>query len=239
MSGENEETPMARKKELIEALRQAILEGDEDAALSAAGSWVAAGFEPVTLLDEGGTATIREVGELFSRFEIYLPELILAGDALKAASEVLTAEMRRRGTALQSHGKIVIGTVEGDVHDIGKNLVASLLVANGFEVVDLGVDVPAREIVAKAQAEKADIIALSALMTTSSFYQQQVIQLLAEVGRRDDFFVIVGGGPVTGEWAEEIGADGYGRMASDAVPLCLQLLAFGERQHESKTLRVG
>lgn len=230
---------MSRTQELIEALRQAILDGDEEAATDVARRWVEAGYDPVTLLNEGGTAAIREVGDLFGRFEVYLPELILAGDAMKAASAVLTAEMRRHGTELKSLGKIVLGTVEGDVHDIGKNLVASLLVANGFEVIDLGVNVPPKDFASKARTEKAHIIALSALMTTSAFYQQQVIQEMEEAGQRNDCFVIVGGGPVTGDWAEQIGADGYGRMASDAVVLCRQLIEMGERQHGSKTLRIG
>ena len=105
------------------------------------------------------TPAIREIGDRFGRFEVYLPELILAGDAMKAAVDVLTVEMRKRGTAMKTSGKVLIGTVEGDVHDIGKNLVGSLLVANGFEVIDLGVDVPARDFVRKAQAEQVDIVA--------------------------------------------------------------------------------
>ena len=221
---------MADEDAIMESLSKAIVDGDEVIAAEAARQWLQAGLHPLKLINQCGTPAIREVGDRFGRFEIFLPELILSADAMQAAMDILMLEIDKQGIEGAIKGKVVIGTVQGDNHDIGKNLVAALLATNGFEVINVGVDFPSKEFAKKAKETGADIICLSALMSTSAYFQQDVINFLSEAGMREDFFVVIGGGPVTPEWAEEIGADGYGRTATDAVDTCLELVAAGTRE---------
>jgi 5-methyltetrahydrofolate--homocysteine methyltransferase len=225
-------------EELLVQLGEAVLAGDEQACAALAAAAIQAGHSGRTIMDDVIQPALATLGSQFEAGEAFLPDLILGGDAAKAALAVimpyLTAETGGAG-----RGKIVIGTSKGDLHDIGKNIVGALLTANGWEVVDLGVDVPANKFLEAAVREGAQIIAMSSLLTTSLPYQTELVSLLVDSGRRDRFFVIIGGGPVTPQWAGQIGADGYGREAHDAVTLCKQLLAGPERPPLAAPICVG
>ncbi|RPI33378.1 MAG: cobalamin-binding protein, partial [Chloroflexota bacterium] len=163
--------------------------------------------------------------EQFGAGFMYLPELVAAGEALKNAVAVLEPELTRRGTQRQILGRVVIGTIEGDIHEIGKALVATMLSASSFQVYDLGVDVPVMAFVEKAREVKADIIGVSALLTTTMARQKEVITALEAQGMRPGVKVMVGGAPVTRNWAKEIGADGYSEDAVGAVTVAKQLVS--------------
>lgn len=214
-------------EKVINDLLNCLEEGDMDQAVSVAKEAMANGVDPVDLFQNGLVPVMTTVGDRFSRLEIYLPDLIFAADVAKAIKDEVQAAIistQKPGTNT-SIGKIVIGSVFGDVHDIGKNMVATLLEVNGFEVVDLGVNVPVQNFISSAEKENADIIAMSSLLTTSMPYMTELIKTLEGLGKRDRFKIIVGGGPVSAEWAESIGADGYGHDAQDAVNVCKNLLA--------------
>ena len=179
---------------------------------------VDAGVEPQRLMDDGLVAGIREVGEMFRRGDAFLPEMMLAAEAWQAGMDVLEPLLAGRPQAAAT-GKVVIGTVKGDIHSLGKNIVSTMLKTAGFEVLDLGTDVAASRFVTAAADAHADAIALCALMTTTMPQQREVIDHLSAAGRRRDFFVMVGGSAASAAWAEEIGADGYGETAADAVAL--------------------
>jgi methylmalonyl-CoA mutase cobalamin-binding domain/chain len=170
---------------------------------------------------------MREIGDQFAAFEIFLPDLMIAGEKMKRCMALLQPQIKSEADAKGS-GKIIIGTVSGDLHDIGKNLVATMLAVGGFQVVDLGVNVPPLEFVKAGRDQRATVLALSSLMTASLPYQKEVIDLLTEMGLRDRLYVIVGGGPVTDEFAARIGADGWAANAALAVSLCKQLVASGQ-----------
>jgi len=156
--------------------------------------------------------------------EIFLPELIMGADAMKAAVDILKEEIVRRGQKVEEKGVVVIGTVEGDIHDIGKTIVIAMLQSAGFDVYDLGKDVPIPRFLQAAEEVNADIIAASALLTTTMMKQRDLIEYLKSQGKRDKYFVIVGGAPCSQKWADEIGADGYARDAIEAVKLCERLM---------------
>jgi corrinoid protein of di/trimethylamine methyltransferase len=170
-------------------------------------------------VEKGFANPIRELGEAFDRMEIFLPELTLGADAMKAGVAVLEKALNEQGGKLEKKATVVVGTVEGDIHDIGKSVVATLLQANGYEVYDLGVEVPAQRIIEAAESHNADVIAMSALLSTTMLYQRDVIELLTNKGIRDKYFILVGGAPVTQAWADEIGADGFAHDAFEAVQL--------------------
>ncbi|HJX24142.1 MAG TPA: corrinoid protein [Candidatus Bathyarchaeia archaeon] len=217
------------KKELMEDLASRIIEGDENGSEQAALHAVEGGVDPLEAIKLGAGEGMRIVGEKFQNFEIFLPQVMLAADAMKACLKVLLpkiSEERRKAAIL---GKVVIGTISGDIHDIGKNLVAAMLSVAGFEVYDVGVDISPKRFVEKALEVNADIIAISDLLTTSLCFQEDLIRYLADRGLRSNYFVIVGGGPVTPEWAERIGADGYGRYADDGAEICRKLMLDGAR----------
>ena len=201
--------------ELLGRLSAAILECDESKAASVAREILAAGLDPVEVLNITVAKTATVVGDKFESGEYYLPHLVLAGNAIEEATKVLQSAVPEGD--LEEKKVIVIGTVEGDMHSLGKNIVAMMLRATGFEVHDLGVDVKGSVFIERAQELNADIIGLSCLMTTTLPYQREVLEDLQAQGLRDRFKVMVGGGPVTEEWAEEIGADGYGRDVIEAV----------------------
>jgi corrinoid protein of di/trimethylamine methyltransferase len=211
---------------LSDDLRSAVLQYNPDAARRAAEEALKANMSPMEAI-RILTAAIGEVGERFHREEIFLPHVVMAADAMQAAVGVIRRSMPEEELRKAKLGKVVIGTVEGDLHDIGKNIVAMMLIAAGFEVVDLGRDVSVDEFIQRAKQENADIIALSCLMTTTLPYQREVIEELSRLKLRGRFKVIVGGGPVTREWAEKIGADGYGRDAAEAVEVAKKLLNKG------------
>lgn len=213
-------------EELIEELSACIIDGDPGGAAESAQAAISAGIDPMRILNEGLMAGAAEVGRLFERGEYFLPELMLAGRALKASMEVVKPVLIEKysGAAGALRGKVVMATVQTDIHDIGKSLVSSMLTAAGFEVTDLGVDVPLKAIIEKAEEIGADIIGLSALLTTSMPFQRDLIELLKARGLRDKYIVLVGGAPVTPEIAARIGADGTAPNAAEAVQLARRLM---------------
>lgn len=211
-------------KELFDAMAQSIIEGEPETAEELAQQAIEQGIDPLDAINKGFVIGVNEVGDQFSRGDMFLPELVAAGEAMKAAIAVLEPEMAKQGTARQILGKVVVGTVNGDIHDIGKTLVATMLSASGFEVYDLGVDVPIEKFVQKVREVNADLVGLSALITTTMGKQKDVIEALEDVGLRPQVKVMVGGAPVTQSWADEIGADGYSEDAVGAVAVARQLL---------------
>lgn len=212
---------------MINKLKKAVIEGDEEAAKSIANEILRAGMDPLKVIEESILPAAKIVGEKFEKGEYYLPRLMLAADTMKAAIDILTSEIsekRKMELEAKKSGTVVIATVSGDIHDIGKNIVALLLEVNGFRVHDLGRDVDSMEIIRRALEVKANIIALSALMTTSMPAQKEVIDMLKAMKARDKFIVMVGGGSTTKEWATEIGADGWAENAEEAVRLAQELV---------------
>jgi len=208
----------------FQAMRQAVIDGDADAAEAAARAAIAAGIPPLTAIDEGFMAGMKEVGAGFAAGDLFLPDMMLAARAMQRALSVLEPELKAAATERTVAGRVVIGTVAGDIHEIGKNLVGMLLSTSGFEVHDLGVNVSAERFVAAAREQRADIVGLSALLTTTMTGQRTVIAALEEAGLRPPLKVMVGGAPVTGSWAKEIGADGYSEDAMGAVELAKRLM---------------
>jgi corrinoid protein of di/trimethylamine methyltransferase len=205
-------------------MAQSVIDGEVDEARRLAQQAVEQGIDPLAAINQGFVPGVNHVGEQFSCGEMFLPDLVLAGEAMKAAIAVLEPEMARRGTQRQTLGKVVIGTIEGDIHDIGKTLVATMLAASGFQVYDLGVDVPIAKFVEKAREVEADIVGLSALLTTTMARQADAIAALKEAGLRPQVKVMVGGAPVTESWATEIGADGTSEDAISAVAVAKRLV---------------
>jgi 5-methyltetrahydrofolate--homocysteine methyltransferase len=210
---------------VAETLREALLDGDVAAAIGAARAALDGGADPLVLIQEVVVPALTEVGRRFEELEIYLPELIEAGQAGKAVSDLIEEEMVKKGGSLEPEGIVVIGTVKGDIHDIGKNIVASLFKAHGFKVVDLGKDVPATRFLEAAREYKADVIAASALMSITRAGCREVADLLRMVNLSDRFVYLVGGGSIDQTYATEIGASGYAKSASGAVDVARALLA--------------
>jgi len=211
------------KNEIFPKMSEAIVAGDRDAARSLAADAVRSGLDLLEVIEQGYLPGIQKVGDLWERGEYFLPELISSAEAMKAAMAVLDPELNRKGVGTRMSGKVVIGTIEGDIHDIGKNLVASMLQAGGFEVFDLGADVKLDRFIDKAEEVGAGMICLSALLTTTMMNQRRFITLLRDRGLRDKYKVLVGGAPASRKWAEEIGADGYAENAVAAVKLARSL----------------
>jgi trimethylamine corrinoid protein len=211
------------KEELFQQMKKAIVEGDGTGAGRLAGEAVRAGLDLLEVIEKGYVPGIQRVGELWEQGDYFLPELISSAEAMKAAMAVLEPELQRSRLQVRTGGKVVIGTVEGDIHDIGKNLVASMLQAGGFEVFDLGADVKLDKFIEKAEAVGADFICLSALLTTTMINQKRFVGLLKERSLRDKYKVLVGGAPASQKWAEEVGADGYAENAVAAVKLAKSL----------------
>jgi len=210
--------------ELFEKMAQSIIDGDSDAAVALAEQAVSTGLDPLEAITNGFVVGVNKVGEAFASGDAFLPELVMAGEAMKAAVTALEPEMQRRGTERVMLGKVVLATVEGDIHEIGKSLVGTMLSASGFQVYDLGVDVPAAKILAKVKEVDADIVGLSALLTTTMVKQKEVIDVLDKEGLRRKVKVMVGGAPVTRDWVQKIEADGYSEDAIGAVNVAKQLV---------------
>lgn len=210
--------------ELFRAMAQSIVEGDADAAAALARQAVQAGIDPLKAIAFGYMGGVNEVGDQYACGNVFLPELVMAGEAMKAAVAALEPELKKNGASRERLGRVVLATVEGDIHEIGKSLVGAMLSAAGFEVHDLGVNAPAETIIARAEELGADIIGLSALLTTTMTRQQEVIEALNRKGLRNKFRVIVGGAPVTWVWAQRIKADGYGKDAVGAVQIAKTLM---------------
>ncbi len=211
-------------EELYKKMAQSIIDGDSDASTALAKEAIALGLHPLDAITKGFVVGVNTVGDAFGRGDAFLPELVMAGEAMKAAVAVLDPELKKRGTERRMLGKVVIATVKGDIHEIGKSLVATMLGASGFEVYDLGVDAPSEKIIGKALEVNADIIAMSALLTTTMIRQREVIEELEKEGLRGRFKVMVGGAPITRDWVQKIGADGYSEDAVGAVGIAKQLL---------------
>jgi len=210
--------------EILRKMAQSIIDGDADAAVTLAKESIAANMDPLESISRGFVIGVNTVGDAFGRGEAFLPELVMAGEAMKMAVSTLDPELKKRGSQRQMLGKIVIGTVEGDIHEIGKSLVATMLSASGFEVFDLGVDTPGDKLIGKALEVNADVIAMSALLTTTMMRQREVIEELEKEGLRQKIKVMVGGAPVTRDWVATIRADGYSEDAIGAVGLAKKLL---------------
>lgn len=208
-----------------ETLKNAILDGEEDVAVSEFQRFIAEGETPISIMTGCVEPTLNELGGQFARMEVFLPELIVAADVANALNAEIQATLAQGAMQYKSKGKAIICTVNGDVHDIGKNIVALMLQVNGIDVTDMGVDVSPVKIVEEAEKIDADLICLSALMLPSLPYMRETIQLVRnnrKLGGRAK--IMVGGGPVTKEWADQNGADGYGDDAVDAVKLAFKLL---------------
>lgn len=210
--------------ELFEAMAQSIIDGEAEEAQKLAKLSIELGIDPLEAINQGFVVGVNHVGAEFSCGNAFLPELVMAGEAMKAAVATLEPEMARRGTSREMLGKVVIGTIQGDIHDIGKTLVGTMLTAAGFQVYDLGVDVPVMKLVEKAREVNADIIGVSALLTTTMVKQRDVVEALDDMGLHGKVKVMVGGAPVTGAWVKEIGADGYSEDAIGAVNVAKKLL---------------
>lgn len=214
--------------ELYEAMKASILDGDEELAEELANKALQENLDLTKAMNEGFLKGIQEVGDLYQAGEYFLPELVCSADAMKAALDILTPALKSSsGDAGVTRGLVALATVEGDVHDIGKKIVAAMLTAAGYEIFDMGTDVPAEQIIRNAVEKKADVVGLSAMLTTTMQEQKNTITLLEKEELRDRFKVIVGGAPVNGGWAEAIHADGYSDNAMDAVKLVAKLLGTG------------
>ncbi len=217
-------------EELFKTMAQSVIEGDPDRAGELARQALAQGIAPLDAINQGFVLGVNEVGKQYGCGDMFLPDLVMAGEAMKAAVAVLEPEMQRTGAERKMLGKVVLGTVKGDIHEIGKTLVGTMLTANGFQVFDLGADVPTPTFIEKAREVNADIVGLSALLTTTMTAQRDVIEALDEAGLRSKgrnpivVKVMVGGAPVTRSWAAEIGAEGYSEDAIGAVSVAKQLM---------------
>ena len=211
--------------DIFQRMAQSIIDGDSDVAVTLAKESISSNLDPLEAISRGFVAGVNTVGEAFGRGEAFLPELVMAGEAMKAAVATLDPELKKRGSQRQILGKVVIATVEGDIHEIGKSLVATMLAASGFEVHDLGVDAPGDKLIGKALEVDANILAMSALLTTTMVKQREVIEELEKEGLRKRLKVMVGGAPVTRDWVTSIGADGYSEDAIGAVALARKLMS--------------
>ena len=206
------------------AMRQSIIDGAPGTASSLAQQAVSNGVAPIDAINNGYVPGMHDVGEQFAKGQMFLPDMMASAEAMRAAMAVLDPELRKLGSERPMEGIVVLGTTKGDIHEIGKILVGTLLTAHGFRVHDLGVDVSAEKFAAKAVEFKADIVGVSALLTTTMRNQKGVVEALEKAGLRSQVKIMVGGAPVTRRWAEEIGADGYAKDAISAVDLARELM---------------
>lgn len=209
--------------EVLENLKKAIVECDSEEAVNLARRAIQEKIDPIKIL-AAMTAAIRQVGDSFGKGELWLPDLVGAADAMTSATPIIEKEIKRRGITRESLGTVVIGTVYGDIHTIGKTMVATLLIAEGFVVNDLGINVTSERFVEGIKKYKADILAMSALMTMTAPEQRKVIETLKKEELRDKVKIMVGGGAITQEFANSVGADGYDPTAPGAVKLARRLI---------------
>jgi len=208
---------------LYQEISESIINLDKDKALELANSAIREGMDLLEVIEKGFGDGIRHIGNLWDEGEIFLPELMLGGTILQEALSIILPHLKEQSQSI-SMGKVVIATIEGDIHSIGKTIVGTMLSANGFDVRDLGADVPVHKIIEEAEEFKADLIGISALLTTTMIGQKKLIDRLKEKGIRSNFKIILGGAPVSAGWAEECGADGYAGNAIDAVKLVKKIL---------------
>jgi trimethylamine corrinoid protein len=212
------------QEEVLQAMRQSIIDGAPETAVTLAQSALTGGIEPLDAINLGFVPGMHHVGEQFGLHAMFLPDMMASAEAMRAAMMVLEPELKKRGSERPNAGTVVLGTAKGDIHEIGKTLVGTLLTAHGFKVYDLGVDVPSELFATKAGEVGADVVGVSALLTTTMRGQKSVIEAIERQGLRSRVKVVVGGAPVTRRWAEEIGADGYGKDAAGAVALVQGLI---------------
>lgn len=210
------------KGDFINKIIETVISGDDVEAENLAHQALEAKLDPLEVINEGFVVGIKQVGDMFECGELFLPELIQAAEAVKKATFILNEAIT--GGAKKDKGRVLIATVEGDIHDIGKAIVVSLLVANGFEVMDMGRDVPTKDIIAKAEEFGADVIGTSALLTTTMVKQKELEETLVKEGLKSKYKTIVGGAPVTVRWAEKIGADAYAENAGEGVNKIIELI---------------
>jgi len=213
-----------KESEILEKLAKSVVDGNSEETKRLCIEALNSHIDPLVAIEKGITLGAKEAGARFERNEIFLMQLILSGEAMKAGLNILRPEILRRNRSLNRAGRVLIGTIEGDIHDIGKTVVSSMLTAEGFEVIDVGVDVPDDVFVEKVKEYKPDILGLSALMTTTMTKQKDVIDALVRSGVRDKIKIMVGGAAVTQEWSEKIRADGYGEDAVQAVKVARKLI---------------
>jgi corrinoid protein of di/trimethylamine methyltransferase len=211
-------------EELYKEMAQSIIDGEAEQAVALAQKAIELQMHPLDAITKGFVVGVNYIGDQFGKGEAFLPELVMAGEAMKAAVATLEPELIKLGEAREVLGRVVLATVEGDIHEIGKTLVGTMLSASGFEVYDIGVDAPAEKIIGKALEVNANIIGMSALLTTTMVRQREVIEELDKEGLRPRIRVLVGGAPITKDWADKIKADGTSEDAIGAVKLAKQLL---------------
>jgi corrinoid protein of di/trimethylamine methyltransferase len=210
--------------DLFSTMRQSIIDGAPDTASNLAQQAVDSGIAPIDAINHGYVPGMHDVGEQFAHGRMFLPDMMASAEAMRSAMAVLVPELKKLGTKRPMAGVVVLGTTKGDIHEIGKVLVGTMLTAHGFRVHDLGVDVAADKFAAKVSEFHADIVGVSALLTTTMRSQRSVIEALDKAGLRGQVKIMVGGAPVTRRWAEEIGADGYAKDAMSAVELARDLM---------------
>lgn len=209
--------------DLFKQMEEAIIDGDTDLCVSLAVKSIADNIDPAESIEKGYGKGMEILGDMFEKGEVFLPEVLFAEEAMNGALDILKPKIEERQEEVNTKGKVVIGTIQGDVHDIGKNIVKLFMGVAGFEIVDLGRDVPVQDFITTAVKEEADFIAASALMTTTMIYMPELIKRLGEKGIRENYKVLVGGAPVIEAWAKEIGSDGYGLTAKQAVAIALSM----------------
>lgn len=209
-------------EDILKKIEEAVYDGEDDVIEELVQEALDAGIAPQEIIQKGGVTALDKLGIAFDNLEVFLPELMIAGDCMKLLIDKVNPFLHDGESAYK--GKVVIGCAKGDMHDIGKSLVATQLSVNGYEVIDLGVDVSNTKFIETAEKEKADIIAVSSLLTTSQYYMEELIKRLKDENKRDLFRIAVGGGPISGEYAKKIGADGYSRTSTSVVKMADRLM---------------
>lgn len=215
---------MGRSENSFERLIKSVISGNSEKAVTLTREMLAKGVKPIEIINNGLSKGMIAVGERFARGEIFLIHMMLSANAMDSAIKVLEPILLEAKEKISTKGTVVIGTVQGDIHDIGKNVVVMMLKAEGFRVIDLGKDVPIDAFLKSAEENNADIIAMSALLTTTMTYMKELLEIMRNLGLRDKYKVMLGGSPVTEEYARGIGADGYGKNAIDAVRVAGELV---------------
>jgi corrinoid protein of di/trimethylamine methyltransferase len=210
--------------ELYEKMANSVINGESEESAALARQSLELGIKPLDSIDNGFVKGIRVVGDRFGAGELFLPELVMSAEAMKAALAILEPELAKSAAKRENMGNVLACTVQGDIHDIGKRIVCTMLSANGFSVVDLGVNVKVDRFIEEIKTRKPDIVAMSALLTTTAPNQGKVIKLLTAQGIRDEYIVMIGGAPTSPQWAKEVGADGYGENATEAVRVAKELM---------------